>query len=363
MDIFQKLRDLDLNESISIFIQPDPIKNEFPYTNEFTKISTNIFYDNTKAIHRTTLANEIVLDYDEKEFEKDNITIKYRESVLKNKELVINDLLKLDKHKYKYDVYFSGNKGFHVHFFINPIKNLLNKTQQKLIQKMDLKKVMVVLKKSILDSIGINIEKIDNAIIDQIYHNIRVEGSFHYTGQKYKYYLGSNLYEFKKNTKDIDELFIRTSNFDLKSISNNKYDDLNNGLDKNMIKIFMEKINEINSKEEENILIKYLKKGKYKNYNNIKNSELRPKVAELLTRKILDGRKKVLTIILSEMSSLEWEKEEIENKIDVWNNLGHSDGPLSQKYINGQINFFTNRKYNFWTYERIEKELENVDFF
>lgn len=328
--------------------------------------------------HRNIKSNEIVIDLDFDSFEKNQ---KYMFKICKI----------LDSHYLNYYVYYSGGKGFHIHFFYNYFISSISKQEGKVFFYLDVNERLFQIRKSILKNLGFNIfseftvpgtnfsngkinlyyknmfffvdeiqlqigiKTIDFFVVDELKLKsqntmIRLEGSYHHKG-KFKTFLGSSFSEVSEK--------ISLNNF--KSNDNFELDNIRYSRKINNINFLAEKIlkdiSEIYRKNKKVVNL-------YKTYSPIK--KVRNSINELLQKSLQDGRKHVLKILSWELFYFYRDEKKVLDVLKKWNELPHKKGNLSENDLIVQLNFVKKKSEqlgsNFLPFsnEKLRAELKKI---
>ena len=255
-------------------------------------------YDGKYIVHRKCLNKEIILDLDSPDLWLNKWALYWIQRTL-------------DGHGISYHSYYSGGKGFHVSIFfdvsiqvddIAKVKSVLTTSQR-----------LSIIRRDILEKI-----KHENPIINNYYQPlidwqmidthrklIRAEGSRHHKGGV-KFLLSGCPLDFD----GIPSIPSMPSDYKMNKVK--------------LGYVFQD------------ILLQEYNKPKVE-YTGEKRY-VRRIVKQLLRRKIVDGRKMALYIIVRELRHSDYGESTIKTMINIWNNIGHEKGRLPMSYVQAQIN-------------------------
>jgi hypothetical protein len=299
------------------------------------------FFKYSDELHRTTLFNEIVFDIDKKEYIDEVFSLE--KSIESSKKIVLKICDILESNNIQYSIYYSGNKGFHIHL-LHDILNVQNIDLKELskLRSTNLYLFFKLFRKYYLKDIGINDKFLDNNFIDkakifQIKTMIRCEGGKHNKSNRFKTYLTKqelDQYDYNKFTSfskinlsyltEINKLSVESSDF-----------------------IFEKIKEEFKEAEKPQTLIK-----RY----HISSSKLRIQIQGLLNAPLKDNRNEVLMALCCEFINT---KSDIDS-IDIlknWNNNNYKQ--YEDKHLKYYLHYC--KKYKPYTRIRLNDLLDKVD--
>lgn len=282
-----------------------------------------------KIVHRKVLSNELVFDFDSEIFGI-------------NLSCVFHLVYVLTKKNFKYTLYFSGGKGFHVHLFFD--YEIINSYEDKEISKLSDSKKITAIRNKVLVEIFKGFREayefirpyMDWQIIEVFRKLIRAEGYKHHSG-KYKQQIVLDKPEDIFNWEYQENLEFTKPDLELNQLK--------------LIEPFEKSI----------LFERYLRMKRSTFSNNYKdNNYLRSRVYEFLSKPLRDGRKTMLFILCSEMRGKGWSKDKIISFINKWNSI--QTEPLNDITIQSQINQICNKDVSPLRNETINKYLKQVVF-
>jgi len=328
---FEFYQDLDNYEDLEIRIET-VIDKWTP----FKELSSTEFIYKNDIIHRSIMPSEIIIDLDKPNIED-------------NKQLLLTYCQLLEDNKIKYYVYYSGGKGFHIHFYFNDYFKFFSDLQKKQVLSLEINERFTLIKKGILEFLKIDLNNIDLQIIEIPRKLIRAEGSKHHKGY-FKSFLGSDVRTLNKNLKS----FQSSKGFILDDV---KIKDKLNEMSKPLHDYLIKKLN-IKMEEQKD-------KRRQEQFNKlrvVKQKGLRPIVKDLLNKPLEDGRKVILFILTRELIGSKINKEDVKNIITKWNNLNHTQGSLTDNFIYLQLKDAISKDVKPLKTETINQYLNQVVF-
>jgi len=328
---FEFYKDLDNYEPLEIRIE-DYINKWTP----FKDLSIIDFSDKKDIIHRSIMPSEIIIDLDKPNIED-------------NKQLLLTYCQLLEDNKIKYYVYYSGGKGFHIHFYFNDYFKFFSDLQKKQVLSLEINERFTLIKKGILEFFKIDLNNIDLQIIEIPRKLIRAEGSKHPNGY-FKTFLGSYCGTLSENLKT----FQSSEGFILDNVKiSSKLNEMSETLNEYLITKLNKKMEEQKDKR---------RKEHFNTLRIIKQKGLRPIVKDLLNKPLEDGRKVILFIIIRELIGSKIKEEDIKDIITKWNNLNHTQGSLNNNFIYLQLKDAISKDVKPLKTETINQYLNQVIF-
>jgi hypothetical protein len=188
----ESLNNLNSNEEIWWQI-PGTRLNKWLDFYSFTE-HTFTFYN---SMLRTPLNNEIVIDIDKKIYNEDK-TFNLEKSIIASCEVAVRIIKKMKNEISYYSLYYSGNKGFHIHILIKNFK-ILDKSKFEVFKLKDENSNLFfkTLKESFLKyfniEIGLNSEDAVDPCLLKKKQLLRTEGSKHSKSNFWKSYIDTSV--------------------------------------------------------------------------------------------------------------------------------------------------------------------------